>query len=75
MAYGDEHPRFGFPNSSNDTAEVLDFLRVLKDNGFFNELEPYTLTFEVKPWADEDIDVIIANSKRVLNLAWALLED
>ena len=75
VAYGDEHPRFGFPNSSNDTAEVLDFLRVLKDNGFFNEREPYTLTFEVKPWADEDIDVIIANSKRVLNRAWALLED
>lgn len=75
VAYGDEHPRFGFPDSSNDTAEVLDFLRVLKDNGFFNEREPYTLTFEVKPWADEDIDVIIANSKRVLNRAWALMED
>ena len=75
VAYGDEHPRFGFPNSSNDTAEVLDFLRVLKANGFFNEREPYTLTFEVKPWADEDIDVIIANSKRVLNRAWAMLED
>lgn len=75
VAYGDEHPRFGFPNSSNDTAEVLDFLRVLKTNGFFNEREPYTLTFEVKPWADEDIDVIIANSKRVLNRAWAMLEE
>ena len=75
VAYGDEHPRFGFPNSSNDTAEVLDFLRVLKDNGFFNAQDPYILTFEVKPWADEDIDVIIANSKRVLNRAWAMLED
>ena len=74
-AYGDEHPRFGFPNSSNDTAEVLDFLRVLKENGFFCAENPYILTFEVKPWADEDIDVIIANSKRVLNRAWAMLED
>jgi len=75
VAYGDEHPRFGFPNSSNDTAEVLDFLRVLKANGFFCAENPYTLTFEVKPWADEDIDTIIANSKRVLNRAWALLDD
>ena len=75
VAYGDEHPRFGFPNSSNDTAEVVDFLRVLKDNGFFCPQNPYVLTFEVKPWADEDIDVIIANSKRVLNRAWAMLED
>lgn len=74
-AYGDEHPRFGFPNSSNDTAEVVDFLRVLKKNGFFRADAPYTLTFEVKPWADEDADVILANSKRVLNRAWALLED
>lgn len=74
-AYGDEHPRFGFPNSSNDTAEVLDFLRVLRDNGFFNAENPYILTYEVKPWKDEDIAVVIANSKRVLNRAWALLED
>ena len=75
VAYGDEHPRFGFPNSSNDTAQVVDFLRVLKENGFFCAQNPYVLTFEVKPWADEDIDVIIANSKRVLNRAWAMLED
>ena len=74
-AYGDQHPRFGFPNSSNDTAQVLDFLRVLKKNGFFCVEDPYILTFEVKPWADEDIDTVIANSKRTLNRAWALLED
>ena len=74
-AYGDEHPRFGFPNSSNDTAEVLDFLRVLKKNGFFNAKNPYILTFEVKPWANEDISTVIANCKRVLNRAWSLLED
>lgn len=75
VAYGDEHPRFGFPNSSNDTAEVLDFLRELKKNGFFCAENPYTLTFEVKPWADEDIDVIIANCKRTLNRAWSMLEE
>ena len=27
-AFGDTHPRFGFPNSVNDVAELLDFLRV-----------------------------------------------
>jgi sugar phosphate isomerase/epimerase len=73
--YGDEHQRFGFPNSSNDTAQLLDFLRVLKNEGFFNAEEPYVLSFEVKPWKTEDPEVIIANSKRVLNRAWALLED
>ena len=73
--YGDEHQRFGFPNSSNDTQEVLDFLRVLKNEGFFDEENPYVLSFEVKPWKDEDPDVVVANAKRVLNRAWALLED
>ena len=74
-AYGDEHPRFGFPGSSNDTAEVVEFLRALRDNGFFCAENPYILTYEVKPWKDEDIAVVVANSKRVLNRAWALLED
>ncbi|MEG1774617.1 MAG: TIM barrel protein, partial [Oscillospiraceae bacterium] len=73
--YGDEHQRFGFPNSANDTAQVLTFLRVLKEEGFFDAAEPYTLSFEVKPWKDEDADAVVANAKRVLNRAWALLED
>ena len=74
-AYGDKHPRFGFPNSANDTAELLDFFRVLKEEGFFNALNPYVLSFEVKPWGDEDPEIILANTKRVVNRAWALLED
>lgn len=74
-AYGDEHPRFGFPNSQNDVPQVLDFLRVLKANGFLCPQRPYILTFEIKPWGDEDVDVVIANAKRTLNRAWALLED
>ncbi len=73
--YGDEHQRFGFPGGSNDTPQVLDFLRVLKNEGFFNAENPYVLSFEVKPWKDEDGDIVVANAKRVLNRAWALLED
>ncbi|BDF57400.1 xylose isomerase [Christensenellaceae bacterium] len=74
-AYGDQHPRFGYPNSANDTPELLDFFRVLRDEGFFNAQSPYVLSFEVKPWKDEDEDLILANTKRVINRAWALLED
>lgn len=73
--YGDEHQRFGFPGGSNDTPQVLEFLRVLKNEGFFNAQDPYVLSFEVKPWKDEDPDAVVANAKRVLNRAWALLED
>jgi sugar phosphate isomerase/epimerase len=73
--YGDEHQRFGFPNSSNDIKELLQFLRVLKNEGFMNAENPYVLSFEVKPWKNEDADLVVANAKRVLNRAWALLED
>ncbi len=73
--YGDQHPRFGFPHSANDVAELLDYLTVLKEEGFFNAENPYVLSFEVKPRENEDPAIILANSKRVLNRAWALLED
>ncbi len=74
-AYGDQHPRFGFCNSANDTEEVLDFFKVLKEEGFFDAEDPYVLSFEVKPWGDEVPEIILANCKRVVNRAWALLED
>lgn len=74
-AYGDLHPRFGFPHSANDTPELLDFFRVLKQEGFFNAEEPYVLSFEVTPFGDEDEDIVMANCKRVINRAWAMLED
>lgn len=74
-AYGDEHPRFGFPGSANDVNELADFFSVLQDEGFFRESDPLVLSFEVKPWGDEDGDIIVANTKRVINRAWALVEE
>lgn len=74
-AYGDKHPRFGFPDSANDTNQLLDFFRVLKQEGFFCAEQPYHLSFEVSPYGDEDPQIIVANTKRVINRAWAMLED
>lgn len=73
--YGDEHPRFGFPNSANDTAELTDFFRVLRDEGFFRAEDPMVLSFEVKPWGNEDADIVLANTKRVLHRAWSMVEE
>ena len=73
--YGDLHPRLGYPNSANDTGELLDYLQVLKDEGFFCPEKPYVLSMEVAPRPGEDEKTVLANTKRVLNRAWALLED
>ena len=70
-AYGDTHPRFDFPNSENGVKELTAYLRKLMEIGFLCPERRPIVSFEVKPWADEDPDVIIANSKRFLNLAWA----
>jgi sugar phosphate isomerase/epimerase len=70
-AYGDAHPRFGFPDSANDVTELVEFLRVLLEIGYLNKTNPPVVSFEVKPWKDEDPDIVIANSKRTLNEAWA----
>lgn len=73
--YGDLHPRFGYPHSANDTPELLDYLRVLKEEGFFNAEHPYVLSMEVTLRPGEDEKIVLANTKRVLNRAWALLEE
>ena len=73
--YGDLHQRFGYPNSANDIPELYDFLKVLKEEGFFNAEEPMVLSMEVQPTKDEDEMIVLANTKRCLNRAWAMLED
>lgn len=73
--YGDLHPRMGYPDSANDTAELVEFLRVLREEGFFDAANPYVLSMEVTLRPGEDEEIVLANTKRVLKRAWALLED
>lgn len=72
-AYGDIHPRFGFENSENGLDEVVRFLKVLMQIGFISDKKRPIVSFEVKPWGDEDPDLVVANAKRMLNLAWSKL--
>ena len=73
--YGDLHQRFGYPNSANDIPELIDYLQVLKEEGFFNAKDPMVLSMEVLPTAEEDEEIVLANTKRCLNRAWAMVED
>lgn len=72
-AYGDAHPRFGFPDSESDVRELTEYLRALIGIGYLIEGEPRIVSFEVKPFGDEDPELVIANAKRTLNAAWALI--
>ena len=73
-AFGDAHPRFGFPNSENSVEELTEFLKVLFEIGYLGNDKRPIISFEVKPWKDEDPLAVIASSKRCLDLAWSRLE-
>lgn len=70
-AYGDTHPRFGFPGSENDVNELAEYLRVLLRIGYLNEIDRPIVSFEVKPWGSESSAAVIANAKRALRKAWS----
>ena len=71
--YGDQHPRFGFPGGKNDAAELAAYLRALLEIGYLRENKPGIVSFEVKPFEGEDPEIVIANAKRTLNQAWAMV--
>lgn len=72
-AYGDQHPRFWFPNDTVKEEDLAYFIRKLMEIGYLSSENPNILSFEVKPWGDEDSEMVIANAKRFLNRAWALV--
>lgn len=69
--YGDQHPRFGFPNSECDVEELTEYLRILKFIGVLNKEDPPIVSFEVKPYKGESSESVIEGAKKVLNEAWA----
>ena len=75
-AYGDRHPRFGYPGSAMSVEELKRFLEALVYAGYFKRSAPTTMpvvSFEVRPMSGEDSGLVIANAKRTLRQAWARL--
>lgn len=70
-AFGDAHPRFGFPGSANTMDDLVEFLRALLQIGYLNKENPPVLSFEIKPFGDEDPDIVLAGCKRFLDEAWS----
>lgn len=71
-AYGDKHPRLGYPGGVNGPAEVAEFLDALFEVGYLDPTgaRRASVSFEVKPVGNEDPDAVVAASKRVLEDAW-----
>lgn len=75
-AYGDLHPRFGYPNSENDVPELIEFLETLFDIGYLAdgpEGEKPWVGIEVKPQAGETSELVWAQTKRTWREAWSAL--
>lgn len=75
-AYGDMHPRFGFPGGANGAAELQGYLESLIYAGVFQNEVPtdkMVFTFEVKPVGAESTKLILAHTKRTFLRAWANL--
>lgn len=70
--HGDNHPIFGCPGSVNGLPEMVAFLRSLDAVGFLTPERRPMVSFEVKPLPGQDPLLVIANAKRMMNLAWAL---
>jgi sugar phosphate isomerase/epimerase len=75
QAYGDNHPRFGYPGGANDVEQIVEFLEELFKIGYLKRdgMTPMPISFEIKPVGDEDPELVIANAKRKLAEAWRKL--
>lgn len=72
--YGDLQPRFGMPGGEIDTPQVRDYFRLLLDMKLLNPDKRPVLSAEVRPLlAEESSEVILANTKRVIKEAWAMV--
>ena len=73
-AFGDKHPRFGFPGSENDVEQLVEFLRGLFAIGYLvkepRETKPW-VGIEVKPQPGESSELLLAGTRRVWTEAWA----
>ena len=72
-AYGDMHPRFGYPGGANDVPELVAFLDELFNIDYLKTdgSARAAVSFELKPVGDENPRTLIANGQRKLVEAWS----
>jgi sugar phosphate isomerase/epimerase len=75
-AWGDVHPRFGYPGGVNDVPQIAAFLKTLFEVGYLKAdgSARRAVSFEIKPLGEEDPDLMLAAAKRKLGEAWQSLK-
>lgn len=73
--YGDQHPPLGIPEGENGVEELKEFLQALFEVGYLkkNPEKRPIISFEVKPLSGQGPEVVLAQSKRILEEAWRRL--
>lgn len=71
--YGDQHPPFGIEGGDSGPKELAEYLQTLFKIGFLGKGKRRFVGFEVKPPAGISSSLLIANAKRTLVEAWALV--
>lgn len=72
-AYGDLHPRFGYPGGENDVPELREFLATLFEIGYLDwdqQGDKPWVGIEVKPQEGETSDLVLAHTRRTWREAW-----
>jgi len=75
-AYGDLHPRFGYPGGENDVNELVAFLQALFETGYLAEgkADKPWVGFEVKPQSEAETSAeLIEATKAIWRQAWSRL--
>jgi sugar phosphate isomerase/epimerase len=73
VGYGDNHPPFGTPGSANGVEELVEFLKALLDIGFLDEVNRPMVSFEIKPFENQDALIVIAGAQRLMRRAWSMV--
>ena len=72
-ALAHKHIQFALEHQNDSLEQLAAYLRLLLKIGFLNEKKRPIVSFEIKPFGEEDSEVCLANAKRTLDLAWELV--
>lgn len=72
--YGDYHPPYSYPDSAISVKETAEYLRRLRAEGFLNKKDRPMVSFEINPFTDSQVEIVLQENKDMLVQAWEMSE-